>query len=297
MPWADTAARFLTAQEAMGGLWLFRTLFALSCLVKCGVETLRRYPAAYRPGTWLHYSVGLTWPGRRQPARSLVLAGHTLRWLAAAGLLCGTWPRLCAAVLALVFLAETRIYFRFHVNYFLLLAAILAIAPPLPTLADTVAHLPQGTDATWSYLQGFHGSRLCLVLIALTTSALYMGSAWRKLNRVFLDGTVVWSTLDYTLAQQHQRHYFDAWYPRALPRFLTAVPPGHALWRLTMGAVLIWEAVLPLLLLFPQTREAAVTGGVVMHLGFVFLSPLTLLPFAVVTTAAYLAFPAASPWG
>ncbi|MFF6946980.1 hypothetical protein ACFZAS_43765, partial [Streptomyces lavendulae] len=146
-------------------------------------------------------------------------------------------------------------------------------------------------DAVWAHLQLASGPRLSLTLIAITTTALYTGSAWRKMSRVFLDGTVVWSQLSYTHAQQPFRHHFDGWYPRRLPALLDQVRPGHPAWRITMGLVVLLEATLPFLLLWPQTRPAAITLGLAMHTGFVLLSPLTLLPFGIATTAAYLAFP------
>ncbi|GLW04582.1 hypothetical protein [Streptomyces lavendulae] len=293
MSWIESLNQYLTAQQPLGSLWLFRTLFGTACLIKCWVEIQRGFLVAYQPTTWLYFRLRAIHPNRRErlPGKTVYIIAHGLRIGAAFGLTTGYLPRLCAAVLVLVFLAETRLYFRFHVNYFLLLSAALLFAPPMPTLVQTASRLPGGVGHTWEYLQLASGPRISLILIAITTTALYMGSARRKVSRVFLDGTVVWSQLSYTHSQQPLRHHFDGWYPRSLPNLLDKVRPGHPVWCTAMGLVVLLEATLPILLLWPETRATAITLGLLMHAGFVLLSPLTLLPFGIATTAAYLAFP------
>jgi uncharacterized membrane protein YphA (DoxX/SURF4 family) len=293
MSWFEQLAGDTVAEHPSGPLWLFRTIFATAVLVKCASETKRGFTHAYQPTTWLYFLLRVRHIERRErlPGKRVYLLGYALRVLATCCLLLGYLPHLAAAVLCAVLLAECQVYFRFHTNYFTLLSACLVFAPRIPTLLGGLSHMSTGPNGVWDAVQAERGPATCALLIAMTTSALYFGSAYRKLSKVFLDGTVVWSTLDFIGRQQPLRRHFDGWYPGWLGTALDCVRPGHPLWRVAMGSVVLLEATLPVLLVFPQTRALGIGLGLGMHLGFMVLFPVTLLPFSLVTTAAYPTFP------
>ncbi|MFE5771831.1 hypothetical protein ACFQ7O_26090 [Streptomyces sp. NPDC056485] len=289
----DSITAHLVGSGPTGGIWLARTGFALACLIKVLVESGREYRGYYQPTTYLYFRLRVRFLKHRD---RLPTAAHYRLFLYARAvcavlLLLGVAPGPAAAGLAVCFAFESFIYFKFHVNFFALLSACFVFAPTLPPLWDAaVAVTDGGMRAGWDVIDGSAGSRFCQSAVLLTVSALYIGSAYRKLNPTFLSGTAVWAVLGYTLSELPRRHHFDGWYPAPVRRWVGAVQPGDAVLRVPMAAVVVIEAALPFALLYPPAWPYAVAIGVAMHLAFTYLFPATLTAFSIATVSTYFAF-------
>ncbi|MFG2618872.1 hypothetical protein ACGFXC_14800 [Streptomyces sp. NPDC048507] len=289
----ESITAHLVGSGPTGGIWLARTGFALACLIKVLVESRREYTGYYQPTTYLYFRLRVRFLAHRD---RLPTAAHYrlflwARAVCAVLLLLGAAPGFAAAGLALCFAFEGFVYFKFHVNFFALLSACFVFAPALPPLWDAAAAFAGGgTRAAWNVIDGADGSRFCRSAVLLTVSALYIGSARRKLNPTFLSGAAVWAVLDFTLGELPRRRHFDGWYPAPVRRWIAAVEPGAAALRIPMAAVVVIEAVLPFALLYPPAWPCAVALGVAMHLAFTFLFPATLTAFSLATVSAYFAF-------
>jgi hypothetical protein len=291
----DLVQSGIHGQESALPLFLFRTGFGVACLAKVVLEGFRGYFHLYEPHTYLYFRLRVRHPRFRRwlPTGRQYRALLVGRAVGAAALALGVHPKAAAGLLVVAFAAEVLVYFKYHTCFFLLLASALLLAPPLPTLADLV-HWSLGAGSLRSgigRIAGLRGDGFSQLLVVTTVTMLYVGAAYRKLNRQFLSGLVVWSVLRYALEETPRRQHFDGWYPR---RLRNAVRDGSLLrspvWRGCMVAVLLLEAALPFLLATGSTGPYAVLAGGAMHLGFAYLFPATLIPFSLATVSTYVLF-------
>ncbi|MEV6810233.1 hypothetical protein [Streptomyces sp. NPDC051132] len=283
----------LVGDGPAGGLWLARTGFALACLIKIAIEFKREYVGYYEPTTYLYFRLRARHLKHRQrmPTAIHYRIFIVTRLAFSLALLLGVVPKISAAGLALCFAFEGFIHFKFHVNFFTLLACCFIFAPSLPPLWEPFMHLVEGDpQSAWQVIASAHGSRFCQSAVALTISALYIGGVFRKANSSFISGTVVVSVLRYTLAEESRRHHFDGWYPAPFRSWVSKVEPGDRMLRFVMSSVLALEAVLPVAVLTPGLWPYALAAGLIMHAAFTFLFPGTLTAFSIATVSTYFCF-------
>ncbi|WP_327075593.1 hypothetical protein [Kitasatospora purpeofusca] len=275
------------------GTWLARTGFSLACLIKIAIESKRDYSGYYEPTTYLYFKVRARHLKHRQrmPTKLHYRVFLAARLLFSTALLLGTAPRFAALGLAFCFAFEGFIHFKFHVNFFTLLACCFVFSPDMPTLWDPMVKILTGDpQSALDIVRSAHGSRFCQSAVALTLGALYIGGARRKLNAPFVSGMVVISILRFTLAEAPRRHHFDGWYPRPFQAWTARIQPGDKIVKAAMTSVIGLEAVLPLMLLVPGAWPYALGIGVLMHAAFTFMFPGTLTAFSVATVSAYFCF-------
>ncbi|MGW6521506.1 hypothetical protein [Streptomyces sp. NPDC054962] len=283
----------LVGDGPAGGLWLARTGFALACLIKIGIEFKREYSDYYEPTTYLYFRLRARHLKQRQrmPTALHYRIFIVARLFFSVTLLLGAAPRVSAACLALCFAFEGFIHFKFHVNFFTLLACCFIFAPAMPPLWEPFMQLLEGgPQSAWKVIDSARGSRFCQSAVALTVSALYIGGVFRKANSSFISGTVVVSVLRFTLAEGPRRHHFDGWYPAPLRSWVSKVQPGDRVLRYAMTSVLALEAILPAAILTPALWPYALAAGLIMHAAFTFLFPGTLTAFSIATVSTYFCF-------
>lgn len=295
MSFPDLIQSGIDGQASVLPLFLFRTGFGLACIAKVVLEGFRGYFHLYEPHTYLYFRLRVRYPRHRRylPTGHQYQALLWLRAIGASSLAFGVHPKLGAGLLVVAFAVELLVYFKYHTCFFLLLAAALLVAPPLPSLLDLLRWSAEAGSLRTALerVAGQEGDCFSQLVVVTTVTMLYVSAAYRKLNRQFLSGLVVWSVLQFTLREAPRRQQFDGWYPR---RLRMAVRDGSVLrspvWRTTMVAVTALEAALPFLLATRSTGPYAVIAGSVMHLAFACLFPATLIPFSVATISTYVLF-------
>lgn len=262
---------------------LFRILFGIACVIKVVVELRHHHHRFFDSDGFLRFLYSRR-PHLVPVPELLYAATFPAKLVGALMLMGGFGVRLAAIMMAIAFLIEFTIYFKFHANLYFLLALAFAIDPPLSHRIVPM-ELPAGTDPRL-------GSGLGPASIVITMTMLYWGTAYRKMNRTFLSGGVVYQHLESVLADRERRHHRDGWYPPALVRFVLQ-GDERAVRRLLTP--LMWltvglELAVPLLLLFPDTHAPAALLGIAMHAGFTFLFPEILLSFSMTSVSTYLLF-------
>ncbi|HEY5816689.1 MAG TPA: hypothetical protein VIS95_10190 [Solirubrobacterales bacterium] len=261
-------------------------LFASACLLKFGVETRRGYFHYLDDGSYLHTHHVLSDGLPVSPA--VYRYAYIGKFAAAALLLFGIAPQAMAAVLAIWFLLECAIYFKFHTCYFALLAAALAFSPDLGD-AFTLSGLLGSQPLLPQYDPTSDG--LAAALVVCVTASLYVFSArhkWRSPE--FMSGRVIETTLRAIPAAGPQRRFADGIYSKRLVAYFAPADRSLArrrcrpFARLTVGL----EAVLPLMLLFGPPLLVLV--GVALHLSITMLFPITLAHFSLATVGSYVLF-------
>jgi hypothetical protein len=203
-------------------------------------------------------------------------------------------PRVACLILTITFSARFIVERKNNSALAILIAAIFVVSPPSGitlTLAslrsvqgDWRAWLEEGVRVQTSlYARG---------LIVFTMCVVYISTAIRKLNHVFLGGTSVYAVLRFLQDERHCRHYPDGWYPRwFLERFVNDEERRLVRrWRPIMWTTVCLELVLPLALLTPPIAYLAVVAGIILHAAFALLSPFAITHFSLFSVATYLLF-------
>jgi hypothetical protein len=113
-----------------------------------------------------------------------------------------------------------------------------------------------------------------LIALQLQLAALYGGTVWSKIqNPEWTQGHTLW----YTLLNPNWT-YFNLSFLAKLPGLLQSM---------TLMTIAL-EALLPILIWFPQTRRAMVVAGIGLHLGMALLMNIYFFPF--IMAAAWLVF-------
>lgn len=196
-----------------------------------------------------------------------------LRLLACAAVLLNIGRTLAFAVLVFTLSAELLYEFRFNTVYLTLCSAVVMLSQ-LPSIATLGV-----SAAAW---RGFAAA-----LIVLITSSLYLNSAWLKLHsRQFRSGLMLAQLAYVAAATRNLQPRWDYWIPSRLVSEDAArgnPQPSH---RLLAVGVIATEAALPFGLLSPFWLLFAVVGAL-LHLGFLALLPIRLLPFSLLCVASY----------
>jgi hypothetical protein len=271
----------------------FRVLFGLACLVKAITDTRRGYHRFFDGDSYLRYRYLLGSPrGLITPARYRAI--YALKVAAPLLVLSGVATRPALAALALAYGVELRVYFKYHVNLMFLVSLILLVSPGIDaglTLPGLVA--AHGDGAAWlASALALRGEQLARVAIVGTMCVLYVAAGCRKLNRVFLRGSVVHTCVRHVMAERADRRHFDVWAPRwFIERFVKGDPRAlDRVWAPWMWLTVAIEGLLPLLLLSRATFAGGVLLGVVMHAAFTAMFPATLLHFSLLSLSTYVLF-------
>jgi hypothetical protein len=276
------------------GLFLFRTGFGFSVVLKGLLEPLRGQLHMYDEGRYLNFLTHLRYrrlqgwlPSGRQFRVALLL-----RIPAGLAIMLGIVPQPASAVLAAVLLLEYLIYPKFHTCYMFLLAVALIVAPTMVTLVSVLHGLAtSGLRAEATALDGRTSDPTAASLVVITTTALYVFGGLRKCNRQYLSGLTVVSALKTIGPMPGQRRHFDSWRPAALR---DAAALDKLVWRpylvAAMAFVMFLEISLPFGLSFHETTVPFLVAGLAMHAAFLLLMPLVLTPFGLATLSTYALF-------
>lgn len=248
---------------------LFRILFSAAILLKFSVETYRGYFNYFKPHTYLYACYQAPLKGRGLLREWHWKAIYILKWFAGFGLLFAIATKLCLIILLCAFSLEMRLFFKYHANFMFLICLSLLTANSLGA--------PLRSGASESVLP--------YLMIVATTCSLYLMTALKKMNRTFLSGRVISGTL--SVIANSRRTHFDFYLPDTLLKLF--LRDGAALSALMCMTVAL-EIALPFGLSTPSTALFFVALGAMMHLGFTFLFPVTLLHFSIVTVSTYLLF-------
>ena len=216
----------------------------------------------------------------RGPRQAAVLAAlHkplvVVRGIAGVMLLFGVAPKLAAVAAAVGFLHELSYEYRFNTIY---VALSLLCLLPAGRLGDTLLPVEGVSSAnTWSQF-----------LIVVLTIDVYWNSAYHKVRSPQFRSGLSLAQLAYAADQVKSslplREYVHP--PLGATRDVAAGAVSVR-WRLMAVAVLALEVLLPVFLLSPDTRTAAVLAGIGLHVAFLGILPLRLMPFTIATLATY----------
>jgi hypothetical protein len=202
-----------------------------------------------------------------------------LRAIAAAAYLLGALPRLAGLVVTAGLLFELTYAYRNNTIFLALLVGctVLADAPG----SGLVVHHRMSEANTWAQF-----------LALLVTIDLYWNSAWQKVrSRHYTSGLILAQYTHFSARIRDRLRYREVWYPALMMRFLGDGGPTSARrWRPIALMVIVLEVALPVGLLVPATRPAAIAAGIAMHAGFLILLPRQLIGFSLGTVSAYLVF-------
>lgn len=272
---------------------LFRVLYSISLLIKYSTETNRGYFEYFKPHTYLYFLNRINKPNFKI-TEDLYKRVYILKFIAATLLLIGIFPHFSLVIILLGLALELNIYFKYHTNFFFLLGLCLLFYPDLGSCLNLFRYL-FSTNSLIDlfradlYHQGFPFVQPFIISLV---SAMYISSAYRKLNQVFLSGRVVYRTLKFVLEEYKSRKHFDFWIPRQCVEFFSQEDEKN-LTKLCfplMSATVLLEFTLPFLLIFQPTWGIAFVMGTLMHLGFTLLFPATLLHFSLISVFSYLVF-------
>jgi hypothetical protein len=199
------------------------------------------------------------------------------RLLASVALLLGYGSQIAILVIAIALIVELGYEYRFNTIYMLLCLLCLL---PSGSLGSGV-HLSDQLSSknTWSQ-----------VLIVLLTIDLYINSAWLKIKSPqFITGRYLSQLATVSGAVRHRLPLWEYHHPALLVR-AAQDNRSRLLWRLAATATVLLEATIPIGLLIPSTRPWAFAAGIGLHLAFLGILPIRLLPFTMTTLASYALF-------
>lgn len=264
-------------QEAR--LQLYRVLLAVAVLWKAGATAFFGDWNRLRPGGFGRRML----VNARGPRQAAVLAAlHkplvVVRGVAGVMLLFGVEPKLAVVMAAVGFAHELSYEYRFNTIYITL--SLLCLLPA-GRLGDTLLPVEGVSSAnTWSQF-----------LIVLLTVDMYWNSAYHKLRSPQFRSGLSLVQLAYAADQvktlMPMREYVHPPLGATRAAAAGAVPWW---WRLMAAVVLVLEIVLPVGLVLPDTRAAAVVFGIGLHVAFLGILPLRLAPFTIATLATYVLF-------
>ncbi|HEY7224674.1 MAG TPA: hypothetical protein VH561_13945 [Micromonosporaceae bacterium] len=258
-------------------LQAFRVMLGLGCFVKTGVSVFCGDWGRVDQRAFGYYSV----LRRHGHVRAeLIRLTHkpllVIRLIASAALMAGVGSRIACCVLGLGLFAE--LYWEYRFNTIYLMCCLLAILPAerLDGYSDRVVS-SQGN--TWAQ-----------ALVVLVTIDLYWNSAWCKIRSAqFRSGMLLAQVFNGAASLRHLMPRWEFWHPAWLGRMARA-PGAAGVWQTLSIGVIGAEVLLPIGLLFPEQWAMTAVVGLVLHVGFVILLPLRLIPFQIVTISTYLLF-------
>lgn len=256
------------------GVIIAQVLLALSVIVKYLVENGRSQLASTGPASYIYEARLAQARGRRIAYRVYRYSFHLRPILA---LLLLVAPVLAGAALAVSFVAEMYVLFRYHI----LLLIALSLLFGSTALSAGIGWLePILTGYSLDTLYPAPGVPFVQVLVA----AMYGLSAVRKWRNGFANGRV----LEYgiVISLSHRKHRDHIWRSDTLLKLASR----HLNWSIIAKAVIVWELLVGCLLLLPW-RSFNVIGVVlaaVAQMSFTFLFPRTLLPFTLAVFAGLL---------
>jgi hypothetical protein len=260
-------------------LQVYRVLLAVAVLWKTGATAFLGDWNRLRPGGFGRRLLA----NARGPRQAAVLAAlHkplvVVRGAAGVMLLFGVEPRLAAVAAAVGFAHELAYEYRFNTIYITL--SLLCLLPA-GRLGDGLLPADGVSSAnTWSQF-----------LIVLLTVDMYWNSAYHKARSPQFRSGLSLVQLAYAADQVKtllpRREYVHPPLGATRAAAAGAVPWW---WRLTAVGVLVVEVLLPVGLVLPDTRTAAVAVGIGLHVAFLGILPLRLAPFTIATLATYVLF-------
>lgn len=220
---------------------------------------------------------------------------HLLRAVAAACLLLGIGTPVAAAALALWCWYEFTFDRKSSHAFLGVCSALLVLsgaADQYLTLSDLLTAGSIGDFLTPAAAAVPTADPWPQILLILAAIHLYWSSAWHKMRSPqFMSGDALQkafeqlATIRYELPRMHREYWFPEWFNR---HFAIGDPQAvRRRWKGPAVTVVAVEALLPLLLLIPQTWLVAVLAGLTMHAIFTMLMPKRLMPFTLATVGTY----------
>lgn len=283
--WIDALLSGFTSDYPVQVIRVFQVLLLSAIAWKFVFEEVRGARSYFDSDAYIRFAfrqrVGFDVPS------SAYMAAYALKFVGPAVAFLGPAQRVALALLAAWFAFELSYDFKFHTVYIGACYAILSVS-------DGVSSFPWGeTDpqrAATSWVP---------FLIVMLTTQMYWSSAFRKLkSRGFMEGRVLQHWAEYSTRSPLYWHYRETWLPKAVhTRILSGQTTQIA--KLLSSAAVAAEIMIPVLLLVPGAWVVGVVIGVILHLSFLVLLPVKLLPFSLATTASYAIFagPGFVPWG
>ncbi len=264
---------------------IFSILYAACCLIKFATETSRGYFHGFEEKSYLHFNYRIQKP-KFLITPTIYKIAYIGKIVAAFTLFFSLFPKSALLVLILSFALEARIYFKYHVMFFLLMGLVLLGSPlnlpPLSVLEifQGVSPFPESKVNLYPQLFG----------ISIVT-CMYLGAGWRKVNKVFLNGDVVIEQIRFIANEKSKRKHRDGFYPAFLIRMVrNDTRFFRSSVKCLMITTMVLEFALPALLIFDHTRIFGCVMGISMHLGFTLLFPATLAHFSLIVLSSYLLF-------
>lgn len=193
-------------------------------------------------------------------------------------LLAGALPKLAIVVIVAGLVQELLYEYRFNTIYLALCALFLLPAGDLGSLGTPSASMSSAN--TWSQF-----------LIVVLTIDVYWNSAYQKLRSPHFSSGLLLAQLAYVAgAVRPLMPGWEYWHPPIGASRSVAAGPVALRWRLLAAGVVLVEVLLPVGLLWEPLRPFAIGVGVLMHLAFLGILPLRLVPFTLTTLASYLLF-------
>jgi hypothetical protein len=277
-------------------LLIFKIIFAVSCIIKFFVETKRGYFNYFDQDTFLFGAYQIRRKKGLKVCPVIYKCFYVLKLFAVVFLLVGAFQKLSLIILAISFLIEIQVYFKFHTNFFLLVSLALVISPDLDCCFNFSNLLRYGIQQQFDSITYQQGDLFPQFLIIVTVMIMYFSTVYRKLNPVFLSGAVVYTHLEHKLCDGKLRKHFDGFYPILIKEYLVdqSETKLRSRWLPLMVATLILEVSVPILLCIKPTQSIGIALGMAMHCLFTLIAPGTLTHFTLLTIGTYILF--LDPW-
>lgn len=263
-------------------LAIFVKLLSFSILIKASSEIKRNYFSIYHKNSYLHYLYK-----KKNPNNIISPLLYQITFICkpviAVLLIIGIIPKIDLILLSFCFLIEIRVMFKYHVNLLLLICVALLFAPQY------------ALDNSYFFNSGSlpkSNNFLSLFLILITQITVYITTAFKKINRKFISGQIIYENIRNVLYYRKDRHFFDAYYPQGfIAQFINNdAHTLRVLWTPITISIIIIELTLPFLLILKSTVFIGIALGLLLHLLLLLLFPVTFLHFSFLCISILLLF-------
>ncbi len=142
------------------------------------------------------------------------------------------------------------------------------------------------------FLEGDRGVFISSQMIIITTTSIYLFSAYRKWKQwEYRSGYCIGITAKHLQTEGKRRHFrFDNGLFFGNIRTLVNPKLKKSLNQILSLAAIAIEIAVPFLLFFDSTKPVGIFFGILMHIAFTLIEPRTLLHFGILTTGTYILF-------
>ncbi len=256
--------RLSSTLDSLSPFTLYSSLIWASVILKTIIELHRWYFLNFT-NTDSYFFERYIWEKNKR--LSIIHAYWLFFRIALAGLLIVNEFVLPASVsLLLLFYIESKIYFKYHINYFIIIFL-------------------------WFVLSHFRGREIGWSLIAIATAVMYWSWAYRKVQAGYLHNKNHMRDIFYfVITQSHNRKYAD-FYSSRLVAILLRFFDKIGWWKMNY-LVITTQVLLPFLLLSPNNylQLVWIFIWIFFHGLLTILYSQTLLHFSLITVSSYLLF-------